>query len=533
MPKDLETDLGTDNASASPSPSCETGQPAIIYCRVSSKGQTGLGSQEHRCRQYAAAKGYNVVSVFHDDVTGGGDFMNRPGMVALLRFMDAQPQENFVVIFDDLKRYARDVEFHLHLRRIMLERGAVRECLNFSFEDSPEGKFNEIINAAVGELDRQQTARQNNQKSIARLEQGYAVISQLPIGYKYVKVKGGNSEVVKDEPYASIVQEALEGYASGRFSSQAELVRFLEAQPDFPKHTPKGKIRQCRIASMLRQVMYAGYVKSDALGVSIRDGKHQGLVSKAVFERIQERLKQAAYAPARKDIGKDFVLRGAVACGHCSKPLRSSWSTGEYQKFAYYLCQSKGCKAYGKSIPRDKIEGEIGPLLAALQPSENLFRVVIAMFRKYWDMNVERTISSAKSLKDDIRKTEAQIEKLVERTLEATNVRVITAYEKRIDALEMKKLVLSEKASKAARPPRPLEEILELSLKFLSNPYGIWASGKFTLKRMVLKLAFSEPLLYCKNTGYRTPKTSLPFSILDGKNTEISACLKDGAAGEN
>jgi hypothetical protein len=36
--------------------------PAVIYCRVSDRRQTvdgdGLFSQEHRCRKYAAARGY-------------------------------------------------------------------------------------------------------------------------------------------------------------------------------------------------------------------------------------------------------------------------------------------------------------------------------------------------------------------------------------------------------------------------------------------------------------------------------------------
>ena len=116
---------------------------ALIYCRVSSKKQSregsGLEGQEYRCRQYAEAKGYTVEAVFPDDVSGGGDFMKRPGMVALLAYMDARADERFVVVFDDLKRYARDVEFHLRLRRIMQERGAARECLNFNFEDTPEG----------------------------------------------------------------------------------------------------------------------------------------------------------------------------------------------------------------------------------------------------------------------------------------------------------------------------------------------------------------------------------------------------------
>jgi len=49
---------------------------------------------------------------------------------------------------------------------------------------------------------------------------------------------------VRDEPNASIVQEALEGYASGRFESQAEIKRFLESQPLFPKDLPNGQVRQ-------------------------------------------------------------------------------------------------------------------------------------------------------------------------------------------------------------------------------------------------------------------------------------------------
>jgi DNA invertase Pin-like site-specific DNA recombinase len=52
--------------------------------RSRSTDRDGLHSQEHRCREYAAARGYEVEAVFHDDVSGGGDFMKRPGMVAML-----------------------------------------------------------------------------------------------------------------------------------------------------------------------------------------------------------------------------------------------------------------------------------------------------------------------------------------------------------------------------------------------------------------------------------------------------------------
>jgi len=130
---------------------------ALIYCRVSTTKQktegAGLDGQEHRCRQFADGKGYDVEMVFPDDASGGGDFMQRPGMRAMLAYLDAQKGKPYVVIFDDLKRFARDTEFHFKLRRAFAERGAHVECLNFTFEDTPEGKFIETIIAAQGQLD--------------------------------------------------------------------------------------------------------------------------------------------------------------------------------------------------------------------------------------------------------------------------------------------------------------------------------------------------------------------------------------------
>jgi len=183
---------------------------AVIYCRVSSKKQAtgghGLDSQELRCREYARAKGYTVAAVFTDDVSGGGDFMKRPGMVALLRYLEAHADEPHVVIFDDLKRYARDTVFHLKLRQEMTLRNATRECLNFNFEDSPEGEFIETIIAAQSQLERQQNSRQVRQKMRARVMNGYWVF-RAPIGYRHEKREGHGKLLVPDEPNAAIVRE--------------------------------------------------------------------------------------------------------------------------------------------------------------------------------------------------------------------------------------------------------------------------------------------------------------------------------------
>jgi site-specific DNA recombinase len=57
----------------------------------------------------------------------------------------------------------------------------------------------------------------------ARVESGFWVF-RAPIGYRYVSAQSGGGKVlVPDEQIAPIVRQALEGFATGPFASQAEV----------------------------------------------------------------------------------------------------------------------------------------------------------------------------------------------------------------------------------------------------------------------------------------------------------------------
>ncbi|MGH1354500.1 MAG: hypothetical protein ACRBBS_05420 [Thalassovita sp.] len=51
---------------------------------------------------------------------------------------------------------------------------------------------------------------------------------RAPIGYKYERVAGHGNVLVRDQLLASIIQEALEGFASGHFEAQAAKRTFVE-----------------------------------------------------------------------------------------------------------------------------------------------------------------------------------------------------------------------------------------------------------------------------------------------------------------
>ena len=488
---------------------------AVIYCRVSSAKQTvrgdGLGSQETRCREFAKYKGYEVVEVFRDDTSGS--LTSRPGMQAMLSFLSANCKETHAVIIDDISRLARGLMAHFELRVKIGDSGGVLVSPSIEFGEDSDSQLVENLLASVSQHQRQKNGEQTVNRMRARVQNGYWVF-QAPVGYRYERVSGQGKVLVRDEPNASVLQEALEGYASGRFETQVEVKRFLERQPSFPKDLPGGEIRNQRIYDMLTRVIYAGYIEAPKWNVSLRKGQHEGLISFETFEKIQARLKGTAKAPARKDISEDFPLRGFVLCNDCDKPLTACWSQGKKQKYPYYLCPTKGCPSYRKSIKREVLEGEFEEVLQGLQPTEGLFALVKAMFRDAWDMRLAQASEVAKGVKSNIKQLDKQIDQLLDRIVDASNGSVVSAYEKRIAKLEREKVLAEEQLAQSGKPRHTFEESFEHAMRFLASPWTIWENSDLTLKKMVLRLAFVEPLPYCRNEGLRTPNLALPFKAL-------------------
>jgi site-specific DNA recombinase len=492
---------------------------ALLYCRVSTKKQeiegTGKLSQEHRCRQYAASLGVPVEEVFGDTKTAGGDFMERPGMVGVLKHLKANRRKRYIVIFDDLKRFSRDTEFHLRLRRALDEYQAIPYCLNFRFDNTAEGRFHEIIVVAGGELERRQLGRQAVQKMTARVEQGYFV-TKSPMGYRYQRTKSEGALLVRNEPFASIVKEALEGFASRRFESLAEVQRFLESFPEWPRQKSgkrAGGTNENIVAAMMRHPVYAGFVSAPYWGVSMRQGRHEPLIDVETHERVLARFNGGKRAEIRKDLSKDFPLRGCVNCA-CGVPLTASWSKGRNARYPYYLCYNRACESYGKAIRRDKIEGDFEGLLKALTPNDQLVRIAADMFARAWEARRQNASARLDGLRAQLKDTERQIETLLDRVVEAKSQLVAHALEERVEKLTKEKAVLTEKIARGAQPIRSFEQSLRTAITFLANPWKLWNSERIEYKRAVLKLAFNTNLQYVRNQGFRTAELSLPFMAL-------------------
>ncbi|MEM8717553.1 MAG: hypothetical protein AAGE92_17570 [Cyanobacteria bacterium P01_G01_bin.4] len=140
------------------------------------------------------------------------------------------------------------------------------------------------------------------------------------------------------------------------------------------------------------------------------------------------------------------------------------------------------------------------------------------MFFDAWAQRGAQTQDTLKSARQALRKIDAQIDRFLDRITDTASDTAAKAYERKIETLERERLILEEKVatirSQMAPDSDSAREKLELCFKFLANPWKLWTSEVIQHRRLVLRLAFADRLDYCRKTGPRTPKTTLPFKVL-------------------
>ena len=509
----------------------QPGSKAVIYCRVSSLKQvsegTGLTSQETRCREFAGHRHYEVVQVFHDEgVTGS--LLDRPKIKELLAFLNQHKRKQpHVVIIDDISRLARDMETHIKLRAAIRSAGGKLESPSIEFGEDSDSRLVEHLLASVAAHQREKNTEQVMNRMRARMMNGYWVF-QAPMGYRYEKKNGHGKILVRDEPVASIMAEAMEGYASGRFETQSEVQRFLESQPLYPK-SKSGGVHLQRLADMFSRVLYTGHIDYPSWGINLQPGKHEALISYETFQVVQAKLKTTGKAPARKDLHKDFPLRGFVTCGCCGKPLTACWAKGRNGRYPYYHCQTKGCRDSGKSTRAELMEAKFEELLQHLRPSPAVFAMAREMFKDLWGSRQAQVKQDTHSLETQVVRIEHQVQKILERLVQTENPTAIKHYESELTRLDEQKILLKEKIGQCGRPITSFDETYRTAMTFLANPCYLWISDRLEDKRMVLRLVFTEKLPYDRNEGYRTAKNqelSLPFRILENLETNNSEMVR-------
>lgn len=506
------------------------GRVGLVYARVSSKRQEkeghGRESQEARCKDYLASIGVSYRKSFIDTKSGGGDFMNREAIREILKYVDANPHKKFVLVFDDLKRFARDTEFHMKLRTTLKARDILPRCLNYNFDDSPEGMFVETVLAAGNELERHQNRRQVIQKMKARLESGHwAFVAKR--GYKMIQDPLHGKLAVPKEPEASALKYALEGFSTGIFVRRVDACRYLKEKGFWTQKYIEKYIDE--FTAMLKDPFYMGDIEYVQWEVSRRKGHHRGIISAETFELNQRRLKnEISGKRIRVDISKEFPHRGLIVCANCGSHLTAGWTTknrGVKKKFPYYWCQNRECCLCKKSVPRDDLEKRFNELLLKQKLKKNVDKVAEIVFNRVWKEEISSMVKNDFSLKEQKASLEEKVGKLTKEIINTTSASLKKAYEAQLEQTMKEIDELDSKLDLKIDYSIPYRTALDKATEMLKSPYAVWKKLELDEQQKLFFFIFEEKLWYDRKEGYRTDKiqsyTRLFESFATSKSDDV------------
>jgi len=132
-----------------------------------------------------------------------------------------------------------------------------------------------------------------------------------------------------------------------------------------------------------------------------------------------------------------------------------------------------------------------------LTPRRARFRALAkAMFRDAWEMRLVQAEDMTTRAKMELRK----IDELLARVVDASNQSVVSAYERRVSALEREKALLRERPAKGAAAKTTWEGSFELAMRFLSRHWKVRRNSDLAPQKQCWDWRLWSP---CRTAGIR------------------------------
>ncbi len=446
--------------------------------------------------------------MFYDEGVSGG-LLDRPAMRELLDYLDTNWQKKYCVIFDDLKRFARDVNVHFKFKAEFKSRGVELLCPNHKFDDSPEGEFVETVFAAQNQLERKQNRRQVMQKQMARLEKGYWTFCPAT-GYEFRKTEEHGKLLFPIDGYADVIREAITGFAVNKLIGQVDVQRFLENDKRF-KSVHAGKVHLSLVERILTDPIYAGFIEYSKWGVARRKGHHKAIISEEIYFKVQEKLRKPERKPRSTD-SLEFPLRRIISCNVCGKPMTGSCnrSKNPNKYYPHYTCNNKDCSATPKNITASKVEEDYIELLENIKVEPEILNLMEALARKIWLTITSQYLENKKARDKEIEGVKAEIDKYIDLIPKAPTEAIRVRFMAKIEELDAR---LSELEKDDTKKSPNIDEALKLALNFIGTPDEQWKKSVKEQRILLHNLIFVDNPKYSANNGFGTPNLSLPFYI--------------------
>ncbi len=325
----------------------KTNLKVALYMRYSSDKQSeqSIEGQERVCTEFCKRNGYAIIRKYIDRATSA--FKDAEKRLQFQKMIKDSSKGDFAgVVVYKLDRFARN-RYDSAIYETKLERNGVKLIsATENISDSPEGIILKSVLVGMAQFYSEELSQKINRGLRETALKG-GVTGATPLGYK---VK--NKQYVLDEAAAPIVKEAFELY--DKSVSIKEICEIFNNKGY--KTARGGKFNRSSFHHMFKNVIYIGTYKYKDI---VLEDKVPAIVDKALFERVQKRLKKEKRQPTRGKAKQTYLLLHKLYCANCGAMMMGESAKGKSGKVHYYYyCDSakrkKGCDA--KRIRKNYIE---------------------------------------------------------------------------------------------------------------------------------------------------------------------------------
>ena len=301
---------------------------AAAYIRVSTEEQTEYSpaSQLEKIRDYAKRNDYILPEeyIFVDEGISGRSTAKRPAFNNMIGIAKIKPKPFDTILLWKFSRFARNREDSI-VYKSMLRKQCGIDVISIS-ENIGDDKMSVIIEAMIEAMDEyysinlaEEVKRGMNEK----VQRGEAVT--IPsFGYDIIEGK-----YVPNPETAPVVREIFADFLEGK-----GLVTIARELNENGYRTRRGnKFENRTVKYMLKNPVYIGKIRwtptgrtnyrKDNKDTLIINGTHEPIISKEIFERVQEKLSKESVKYMREASAKEpFMLQGLVRCSNCGSVLQ-------------------------------------------------------------------------------------------------------------------------------------------------------------------------------------------------------------------
>jgi len=296
---------------------------AVSYIRVSSEEQThgySIPAQRQVLADYVKGHDLEIVEEFVESESAYKP--GRPEFTRMLQYLRRHKDVTGVLCYK-IDRIARNMRDYAQLEE--MDRVAILSAT----EALPENATGKLVGTVLAASSRYFSDQLSERVKLALETKARSGKwpTLAPLGYANDPIIRG---IVPDPQRARLIQEVFEIYASGEMPL-SKLVQWTRRRG---LRTRGGRyLAKSTLHKLLTNPVYYGAVRWQGI---VHDGVHEPLITKALFDKVQDQL-QARNRPMTR---RSFPFRGLLECGYCGCKITAGLIK---RKYVYYFCtQGRG-----------------------------------------------------------------------------------------------------------------------------------------------------------------------------------------------